>query len=203
MVEMMVAITIIATGLIGMLGLINRSLGIQRVTAEQYTATYLAAEGIEIMKNFFDRSYIIAQTDAPGSDNFYGSTPPTGLSTEDFIEPGIYELDYNSDIFPQGNNALSCGLVGGEPNQSALESLFENCSTARFLNFNSATGIFSYDGSPEPSKFRRLIIVDEPQEYNNVGAGLNFRITSAVEWSSRGGTFIVNLEDHFLPYRKP
>lgn len=51
LVESLVAISILTTGFLGILTLLARSLSLNRVISDNYTATYLAAEGIEIVKN--------------------------------------------------------------------------------------------------------------------------------------------------------
>ena len=53
-VEAMMAIGILTTGLLGILALLSKSLFLNRVAADQARATYLAAEGIEITKSLMD-----------------------------------------------------------------------------------------------------------------------------------------------------
>jgi hypothetical protein len=57
-VESMVAISLLIIGFLGMIILINRSIGINRVVTDNYTATYLAAEGIEVTKNLIDGNFV-------------------------------------------------------------------------------------------------------------------------------------------------
>src|SRR5688572_13216996 len=57
-VEAMVAVSLLVVGFLGMITLINRSIGLNRVVSDNYTATYLAAEGIEVVKNLLDRNFI-------------------------------------------------------------------------------------------------------------------------------------------------
>jgi hypothetical protein len=58
LVESLVAITIVVVGLLGIFALLSRSLSLNRVVADRYTAAYLAAEGIEIVKNLVDNNLI-------------------------------------------------------------------------------------------------------------------------------------------------
>jgi len=53
-IEAMIAIGVLVTGLLGSIVLLSNSLAFNRVVAENYTATYLATEGIEVMKNIID-----------------------------------------------------------------------------------------------------------------------------------------------------
>ena len=56
--EAMVAMTIVAVGLLGIFSLLSRSLSLNRVVADRYVAAYLAAEGIELVKNKIDNNAI-------------------------------------------------------------------------------------------------------------------------------------------------
>jgi len=57
-VEAMVAVSLLIIGFLGIISLINRSIGLNRVVADNYTATYLAAEGIEVVKSLVDSNFI-------------------------------------------------------------------------------------------------------------------------------------------------
>src|SRR3989338_4555341 len=77
LVEVIVAISIVLTGIVATYTLATRAIGLNRIVAERHVATYLAAEGIEIVKNFIDSNVLAGQ---PWN---------SGLSD------GCYELDYN------------------------------------------------------------------------------------------------------------
>jgi len=57
MVESLVAISVSVIGLLGVLGLLSRSLAINKDVTQKFVATYLAAEGIEIVKSIIDANY--------------------------------------------------------------------------------------------------------------------------------------------------
>ncbi len=61
-----------------MISLLSRALGLNRVVADNYIATYLAAEGVEVVKNIID------------SNGLQGRPWNTGLSD------GTYELEESS-----------------------------------------------------------------------------------------------------------
>ena len=82
MVEAMVALGVITVGLLGMLELLSNSLSLNRVAADQYTGTYIASEGIEIIKNLIDKNVIA------------GVPWNTGFSN------GFYEADYTNVSLP-------------------------------------------------------------------------------------------------------
>ncbi len=54
LIEAIIAITLITVGLLGVYTFISKSFSLNRVVADQYIGTYLAAEGIELVKNFID-----------------------------------------------------------------------------------------------------------------------------------------------------
>ncbi len=79
LVETMVALTMVTIGLLGILSLLSYSIGLNKVVSDQYVASYIAAEGIEIVKNIIDNNVV--------SGNPYN----TGLDS-----PGNYIADYKS-----------------------------------------------------------------------------------------------------------
>ncbi len=58
LVELMVAVSVMVIGLLGIFTLLAQSLGLNRVAADQYIAANLAAEGIEVVKNILDHNII-------------------------------------------------------------------------------------------------------------------------------------------------
>ena len=76
LIEAIIAITIAVVGLLGIFSLLSRSLSLNRVVADRFVASYLAAEGIEIVKNLVDNNILA------------GKPWNAGLSS------GSYEADY-------------------------------------------------------------------------------------------------------------
>jgi len=62
LLESIVAISVLVVGLLATISLLNRSLGISRVVSDNLTATYLAAEGVEIVKNIIDTNGLADRT---------------------------------------------------------------------------------------------------------------------------------------------
>ena len=54
LIEAIVAIGVVLIGLLGVFGLLSRSVGFQKTVSDQYLATYLAIEGMELAKNLID-----------------------------------------------------------------------------------------------------------------------------------------------------
>ncbi|MBI4119684.1 MAG: hypothetical protein HY456_02465 [Parcubacteria group bacterium] len=89
LIEAVIAISIIVVAFSGLLSLLSSSLGINRTVGDQYIATNIAAEGIEIVKNLIDANILQCQ--------------PWNGSLAD----GDYEADYNqTSLAPYGNRPL-------------------------------------------------------------------------------------------------
>lgn len=76
LIEALVAITIATVGLLGIFNFLSRSLSLNRVVADRYVATNLAAEGIELVKNLIDTNVI------------------QGLPWNSGLASGDFEMDY-------------------------------------------------------------------------------------------------------------
>ncbi len=82
LIESMIAISIITIGLLGIIGLLSRSMSLNRVVSDQFTANYLAMEGIEVVKNLVDANVIQSK---PWNQDFTS---------------GSFELDYQRHNLP-------------------------------------------------------------------------------------------------------
>jgi len=92
-----VALTAITVGLLGIFFLLSSSMGLNRLVSERHIATYLAAEGIELVKNLIDANVI---QKLPWN---------SGLGTD-----GDYEMDYDdSALVPFQNRFLQYDSTSG------------------------------------------------------------------------------------------
>lgn len=69
LIEAIVSISVLTTGLLGVLALFSKSISVNRQIADNYIATYLAAEGIEGVKNLIDANFI---QEKPWGEGFGG-----------------------------------------------------------------------------------------------------------------------------------
>lgn len=79
LVESMIGIGITVIGLLGILALLSRSISLNRVISDQFIGNYLAAEGVEVVKNLIDANIIQKNAWNLGLD-----------------AAGNYEVDYDS-----------------------------------------------------------------------------------------------------------
>jgi len=89
LVEVMIAISITVISLIGFFGLLKSSFQLTRLASENYIATHLAVEGVEIVANKVQENYIESVT--------------SGTSFNKNITQGRHEIDYQSTVINSTN----------------------------------------------------------------------------------------------------
>ncbi|MCX6703021.1 MAG: prepilin-type N-terminal cleavage/methylation domain-containing protein [Candidatus Wolfebacteria bacterium] len=96
LIESMIAIGIITFGIMGVFTLLSQSLSLNRVVSDQFTASFLASEGIEVTKNLID-----------------GNTLQGLAWNHSFTTDSCYEVDYQSvyiDVKPVDcSNSVASG----------------------------------------------------------------------------------------------
>lgn len=92
LIESLVAMSILTVGFLGIVGLLNQSVGLNKLSQQNFTASFLASEGVEIVKNILDHNAILK-----GSGS--------AIAWNDGIVTGTYEADLSS---------LSLSAVGTE-----------------------------------------------------------------------------------------
>ncbi len=133
LVEAIVAITIATVGLLGIFGLMNRSLSLNRQTGDQYVAANLAMEGVEVIKNMIDNNII------------------QGLPWNNGISDGIYEVMYN-------DAGLSRKILGADPVADCNSAFILQDENTDYLDFDPITGIYGY-GFSEQTRYKRGVCV--------------------------------------------
>ncbi len=106
----MVAVSILTVGFLGIVGLLSRALALNRVVADNYVATYLAAEGIEITKNIIDGNFVQGQVwnTGNGVSNCSGAGGVGGCEVEPsslIMQPytgQTLSFDPNTNIYDYG-----------------------------------------------------------------------------------------------------
>lgn len=95
LLELVVAMSIISIGLLGVFAVLSESLGLNKIVANQYTAVGLAAEGIEVVKNIADSNVVAGRpwnTDLT-SDNKFGAQYNSEVLDRDLADR---KLNFNS-----------------------------------------------------------------------------------------------------------
>jgi type II secretory pathway pseudopilin PulG len=131
MLESIVAISIIVIALLGIFDLLSRSLSTNRIAGNQYVASNLASEGIEMVKNLIDNNVI------------------QGTSWNAGLNPGIYEIAYDN------TNLEIIDQIDSNPDNCTPDFVRQN---AQLLTFDPATGLYAY-GLPNPTIYKRAVCV--------------------------------------------
>ncbi|MBI5732489.1 hypothetical protein HY967_00830 [Candidatus Jorgensenbacteria bacterium] len=187
MVEAIVAIMIAIVGLFGIIQLLTRSLALTREKSDEFTAIYLAAEGIEIVKNLIDVNYT--------------TQPPGTRVWNEGITDGSYEFEYFAffDSDPNPDLQLCRWRIGsGVCPQSS-----SNATSTNELEFYVASNVYRYrtsGGGVLRTPFRRTIRIQNRQDSN--GDDYKMEVRSIVEWTKNSQNRKVELEDSFFNWRQ-
>jgi prepilin-type N-terminal cleavage/methylation domain-containing protein len=168
LIEVMVAMTMLTIGFLGAIALLSRSLALNRFTASNVTATYLASEGVEIAKNLIDHDVFAQEFGGQG----------TGWGSCFGIGGGSFEID------------LTTGEPGG---WGQCGNLVRWSSAPDPLEYNAATHVYGYqNGGVQTAFTRRIDVSYAPNNVNEV------TVVSTVFWQGLdGASEKVALEDHF------
>ncbi len=89
LVEVMLAISISVISLIGFFGLLQTSFKLSRITSENYIASHLAVEGVEIVANIIQRNYVEMEGNMRAAYAFN-----TDIESGDFeIDTNVFKID--------------------------------------------------------------------------------------------------------------
>lgn len=180
LVEALVAIGVTSIGLIGIMNLLTFSFRTNAIATQDLVATYLAAEGVEVVKNIVDTAYADI-----GAAIALGTTP--SVWNRD-IADGNYEVQFNT--ISLSGTGLGSGILSTRP-----------------LAFDAERGIYRYRMAGDnflDTPFTRTISLEV---MDNIDCDTNrddvVRVISRVEWmTAQGETRGVQLEDHFFDWRE-
>lgn len=179
LIEALVSISIILVGLVGILNLLANSMRLNRIVSDQYTATYLASEGIEVIRNIVDTNININRT---GGSVPWNRNVECGKNLNATCTGGAgCSLNYNETVIDNNdaNNNKKNNPIDFNP--------------VRFNGayYNNKVVI----GPNQPTPFTRNVCVDKI----NVPGGQDYlKVQSVVTWKgSGGGSFKVELDDVF------
>jgi len=107
LIEMMVSVSLIVIGMLGVFAVLSQSLALNRIAANQYTAAHLASEGIELTKNILDKNIIIPGT--PWNLGFDNKTYRVQFNSANLIRVPVDQerqpyLRFNTGVSRYGYN---------------------------------------------------------------------------------------------------
>lgn len=172
LIEVMVAITMLTVSFIGISSLLSQSIVLNRAISNEATATYLAAEGVEVAKNLIDHDVYAHIACEQG----IGPCVPVTEWGSCFSNRGTtdFEIDYTT----MDCGALSPFVFPGDP-----------------LWYHANTHLYNYVGNGGTvTGFTRMM-----RAHVN---GDEITVTAEVWWPGFGGSpGSINLEDHFYNWR--
>jgi len=157
LMEAIVAIFLITTGIIGVLSLITQTVSSATLSKDRLTAAYLAQEGIEIIRNIRDTNWLEQYTDP--TNLWDEGLTACGGACDGTIGNGC-RVDYNHSYDP---------LDPYDPDLPLY--------TGQVLNIDTTNGFYSYSAST-PTKFKRKITITP--------SGDVLMVCARVEWQEKG-----------------
>ncbi len=190
MVEAMVASVVGVVGILGVLALLTNSMAKSREVSERFIATFLASEGIEIVRGLVDENY------TNGTDPH---TPWNGLFSEGRND---YQMQYDTSL-----RDFTCRSVGtsfasdgstcvASVDSEKIKTLLTPADSTPIL-FDPASKTYSYAAGGTPTPFKRVIttifVSGEPTK--------RIKFNSKVFWNSQSGPREITMEDYAYDWR--
>jgi hypothetical protein len=168
LVEALVALSILTTGFIGIVALLNKSFQLNRTTADDTQATYLASEGVELAKNIIDY------------DVYYGNSSTIDWGCSFGLGSG-QERDYALAYNFAPNGCSSPPVIPG--------------ATTDHLYIDPSTHLYSYIATGAATDFTRDVYITAVS--STPTQSYEFDVQSVVTWANAGASNSITLEDHF------
>jgi hypothetical protein len=105
LIETLVAVSVLTAGFLGIVTLLSHSLGLNRVVSDNYTASYLAAEGAEVVKNILDSNILSGRNWLTGISS--------GSSEAEYKSASLAPYSGRKLLFDSDKNIFSYGT--GDP----------------------------------------------------------------------------------------
>jgi len=163
--EVVVAIGIFSIALIGISSLMLQNLQVEELNSDYLTASMLAQEGIEIVRNYRDHNWLNPAN--PAWNEFIGTSFSLTLPTD-----GTFIVDHSTDY----DTVMNSLVIDDGPDS------FSDSDTVLQVD---PLGFYNH-GIGDNTRFRRLITVDDTSAPCDTSPCM--RVTATVQWTSRGRT---------------
>lgn len=183
MIEAMVASVVGVVGILGVVGLLTDSLSKSNEISDRFIATYLAGEGVEIVRNLVD-------------DNYTGGPLHNPLRWNDIFATGnnTYQMQYNTTFFD-----LLCTTHPATNVCEAGSDVRISGTAGDFIPIKKdSAGTYSYEPGGTPTAFRRVIEL----RYDDTATPYRVQIISRVTWTAHGQSRTVTMEDFAYDWRR-
>ena len=186
LIETLVAITILVLSVGGPLYSAGRSLAVARGASNQLTASYLAQEGIEYVREMRDNEYLIANAANPGTASGFGTG---GCGTATGVAWRKFRCNPNTDpwAITQCKGVNKCALPNPEKTDQTTRLI--QCTDSGSQKCSN----FPVPLSGSTVAYTRVIQITD--------LSTEMIVTSTVTWTYRGTNYTVKVSDHLTPWQ--
>jgi len=179
--EVITAIFVLTVGVGGSFSLIHQALAAASLAKQRLIASYLAQEGIEIVRGIRDSTWLEDRTHSPLDwDAHLCSSFPCE-----------WEGDYTTRVFVEDST-----VCGADPDTCCSNPNYSNCKVYSGTRLHRDTdGFYSYKGSGPQSIFARKIRIEDIQADK-------IKIKVEVNWQERGRSHNFSVIEHITNWYK-
>jgi len=183
LVETLIAVAILSLAIVGLMTILGKGISDTNYKKYRITASYLAQEGIEYIRNMRD-TYVLYGADAStGWTDFLAKMALCKTTTSCGFNDTLSSFDINS--LP-GMTVVDCGSGG------ANCPLFYYPDTGRY----SYSSLVSGEGTPINSGFTRVIHI-----ISVAGSLTEIKVSSTVSWTKNSVPYSITFSDNLLKWR--
>ncbi len=202
LVESMVAAVVGVVGILGILALLTNSIAKSREVSERFIATFLASEGIEIVRGLVDENYTDGGLYAPWNTVFKKRTNYYRLQND------VSLVDFTCRINGAASNGLSTCFSTSD--NEKIATLINSVNPSP-LYFNSGDNSYSYDANGIVTPFTRVISITycptvtscvDKDENLLPAEPYKIKFDSIVFWNSQSGPRRIEMEDYANDWRR-
>ena len=193
MLELVVAISVILVGVVGTITLTIATIRGGTISKMQVTATNLAREGIEIVRNLRDQNALLIESNELEYINWIdglegGTTHAAIVSAKD-----DWSLDASDETLAQCTTSDNCRFYTDENNFYSHDNLGNETPYWRLVFLNP---ICIKDDDYQVEEILTSG-TDCSSDYSKVG----IQIISQVQWAEKGRTHLTSLEDRIYNWK--
>lgn len=192
--ELVVAMSVILIGVIGTMTLVIATIHGGTISKMQVTATNLAREGVEIVRNLRDKNALLIEANELEYTSWdYGLTGGTNT--------------HGAKVSAEGDWTLT------ELDKTLADCVIDINNSCRL--YTNANNFYSHDDLGQATPYWRLVILNpiciEGAEYSesikspgqdcNAGTKVGIQIISQVQWEEKGRTHLTSFEDRIYNWR--
>lgn len=181
LVETLVAIAIFATSIVGLISITARGVNDNVFVKNKLTASYLAQEGVELVRNMRDTSLLPSSLEDPATWNEFLTTT----------------LWIGNCYRPTAGSTNSC-YIDGSSNSIVASQCLGVDGACPALDFNSGTSSYTYN-TANPSNFTRTIYAQQAGNENPD----EILVVSEVTWDQGENTHKVRYQANLLNWFNP